>query len=116
MRRPMNELAIACSIVEHVAEAARGRKVHRITLEIGELSGVLPDAIAFCFPEIARGTTAATARLDIRQITGLAYCESCESEFPLKDRTAICPCGSIRFHMVAGEELTLKSIDLEEPV
>ncbi|HZK89329.1 MAG TPA: hydrogenase maturation nickel metallochaperone HypA [Stellaceae bacterium] len=110
----MNELAIACSIVEHVAEAARGRRVHRITLEIGKLSGVAPDAIAFCFPEIARGTAAATARLDIRQIAGRGYCESCERESPLADSSAVCPCGSMRFHTVAGEELTLKSIDLEE--
>jgi hydrogenase nickel incorporation protein HypA/HybF len=114
MRWATNELAIACRIVTHVAEAAKGRKVHRITLEIGELSGVLPDAIAFCFPEIARGTPAASARLDIRQIAGRAYCENCEREFPLADGLATCCCGSQRCHTIAGEELTLKSIELEE--
>jgi hydrogenase nickel incorporation protein HypA/HybF len=50
----MHELAITCNIVELVAEAAKGRKVHRITLEIDKLSGVLPDAIAFCFPDRER--------------------------------------------------------------
>ena len=35
-------------------KAAKGRKVHRITLEIDKLSGVLPDAIAFCFPDRGR--------------------------------------------------------------
>jgi hydrogenase nickel incorporation protein HypA/HybF len=107
------ELAIACNVVELVAEAAAGRKVHRITLEIGKLSGVIPDAIAFCFPEVARGTPAETARLDIRQIDGRAYCESCESEFSIADMSGLCPCGSIRFRPIAGEELNLKSIDLE---
>jgi hydrogenase nickel incorporation protein HypA/HybF len=109
----MKELAIARSIVEHVAEAARGQRVHRITLEIGKLSGVVPDAIALCFPEVARGTLAETARLDIREIGGRAYCETCESEFPIPNLLAICPCGSLRFRPVAGEELTLKSIELE---
>jgi hydrogenase nickel incorporation protein HypA/HybF len=107
------ELAIACDIAERVAKAAGGRKVHRITLEIGKLSGVIPDAIAFCFPEVARGTPAETARLDIRQIDGRAYCESCETEFPIVDMSGLCPCGSIRFRPIAGEELNLKSIELE---
>jgi hydrogenase nickel incorporation protein HypA/HybF len=110
----MHELAIASSIVELVSAAACGRRVHRITVEIGKLSGVVPDAVAFCFPELARGTTAETARLDIRQIDGLAYCEVCESEFPIRDLWARCPCGSIRFRTVAGEELNLKSIDIED--
>jgi hydrogenase nickel incorporation protein HypA/HybF len=110
----MHELTIARSIVEHVAEAARGRRVHRITVEIGKLSGVVPDGIVLHFPELARGTSLERARLDIREIGGRAYCEACESEFPIPDLSAICPCGSVRFRPVAGEELTLKSIELEE--
>jgi hydrogenase nickel incorporation protein HypA/HybF len=109
----MNELAIARSVVEHVAEAASGRRVHKITIEIGKLSGIAPDAVAFCFPEVARGTPAETARLDIREIGGRAYCETCGSEFPLPDMSAVCPCGSIRFRPIAGEELNLKSIEME---
>jgi hydrogenase nickel incorporation protein HypA/HybF len=110
----MHEQALARRIVSHVAEAARGRKVHRIILEIGELSGVVPDAVVCCFPEIARGTSAAAARLDIRRIAGRGYCEGCGSEFPLTDAAARCPCGSTRTHAVAGQELTLKSIVVED--
>ena len=39
----MHELSITCSIVEIAAEAARGCKVHRVTVEIGELSGVMAE-------------------------------------------------------------------------
>jgi hydrogenase nickel incorporation protein HypA/HybF len=110
----MNERVIACRIVKHVVAAARGRRVHRIRLEIGKLSGVVPDAIVRCFPEIARGTSAEKACLDILEIDGCAYCEACETEFPLLDLSAMCPCGSLCFRPVTGEELILKSIDLEE--
>lgn len=108
------ELAIARSVVEHVARAARGRTVRRITLEIGDLSGVVPETVSSCFPEIARGTAAAAAQLDIRRIAGRGYCERCEREFPLTDLSAACPCGSARTHTVAGQELILKSIDIED--
>jgi hydrogenase nickel incorporation protein HypA/HybF len=110
----MHELAITFGIVELVAEAARGRKVQRVTLEIGKLSGVVPAAIAFCFPEVARGTTAEAAFLDISEVEGRARCEACGNEFSMADLLAVCQCGSTRCRPVAGEELNLKSIELEE--
>jgi len=110
----MHELAIARNIVELVTEAARGRRVHRITLEIGKLSGVAPECVAFCFPEVARGTPVEAAELEIREIEGRARCESCGGEFPLPDLTAICPCGSLHLRPVTGEELSVKCIEVEE--
>ena len=78
----MHELAITCNIVELVAEAAKGRKVARVTVEIGKLSGVMPDAIAFCFPEVAKGTEAEAAFLDICEIDAAARCDVCGTKFP----------------------------------
>ena len=66
----MHELCITCSIVAIVANAARGRKVHRVTVEIGQLSGVMTDAIAFCFRKSRKGTAVEGANLDIREIDG----------------------------------------------
>lgn len=110
----MHELSIACNIVELVAKAAQGRKVHRITVEIGQLSGVMAESIAFWFPEVARGTQAAEASLDIREIEALARCEACGAEFPTPSLLTACPCGSFRFKRLKGEELNIKSIELEE--
>jgi len=110
----MHELSITCSIMEIVAETAKGRKVHRVTLEIGELSGVMSDPIRFWFPEVARGTEAAEASLEIREVTALARCEACCSEFPTPSMLTACPCGSFRFRRLKGEELNIKSIELEE--
>ena len=110
----MHELAITCNIVELVAEAAQGRKVTRVTVEIGKLSGVTPGAIAFCFPEVARGTEAEAALLDIREIDAAARCDICGTEFPTPSMLTACPCGSLRFQRVIGEELNVKSIELDE--
>ena len=112
----MHELAITCSIVELVAEVAKGRKVARVTVEIGKLSGVLPDAVAFCFPEVARGTEAKAAFLDICEIEAAARCDLCGEEFPTPSMLTACPCGSFQFQRLAGEELNVKSIELDEAV
>ena len=45
----MHELGISRNIVAIVGDAAKGRRVRRVTLEIGKLSGVMADAIVFCF-------------------------------------------------------------------
>lgn len=110
----MHELSITCNIVELVEQAAGGRGVRRVTLEIGKLSGVAPDAIAFCFPEVAKGTVLEEARLDIREIEASARCAACGAQFPTPNMLTICPCGSLRFERLTGEELNLKSIELQE--
>lgn len=110
----MHELAITCNIIDLAAEAANGRRVLRVTIEIGELSGVLPDAIAFCFPEVAKGTCVQDADLEIKMITATARCRKCERIFPAPAITSVCPCGSLQFERLSGEELNIKSIELEE--
>ncbi|MFD0517925.1 hydrogenase maturation nickel metallochaperone HypA/HybF [Paractinoplanes durhamensis] len=54
----MHELAIAESIVDAVCERAAGRTVHRVTVRIGALSAVVPDAMRFCFDLACEGTAA----------------------------------------------------------
>ncbi len=110
----MHELSITCSIVEIAANTARGRKVHRVTVEIGQLSGVMTNSIALWFPEVAKGTAVEDANLDIREIAAIARCETCGTEFPTPSLLTPCPCGSFRYRRLKGEELNVKSIELEE--
>lgn len=66
----MHELAITCEIVAIVCKAAQDQRVHKVTLEIGKLSCVMPEAIEFCFEVVAQGTLAQGARLDIHRTDG----------------------------------------------
>lgn len=66
----MHELALTREIVAIVCGAADNRRVHKVTLEIGRLSGVMPEAIEFCFEAVAQGTLAEGARLDIQRTDG----------------------------------------------
>lgn len=66
----MHELALTREIVDIVCKAANDRRVHKVTLEIGRLSCVMPEAIEFCFAAVAQGTLAEGARLEIRRADG----------------------------------------------
>jgi hydrogenase nickel incorporation protein HypA/HybF len=66
----MHELSITSNIVAIVGEAAKGRRVVRVVLEVGKLAGVMPDAIAFCFEVVSSDTPVQGAELSILEVEG----------------------------------------------
>ena len=63
----MHELGITQNIVAIVSESARGASAKRVTLEIGQLSAILLEAIRFCFDICCQGTELEGATLEIRE-------------------------------------------------
>ena len=110
----MHELGITRNIVAIASDAAQGRRVRRVTVEIGRLSGVMADAVAFCFDVAAEGTPLQGAKLDIREVEGRARCKACGAEFATPELFTPCACGSHDTNRLAGEELNIKSMDVEE--
>ena len=112
----MHELSITRNIVAIVGDAAKGQRVRRVTLEIGKLSGMSSEAIAFCFEAVSRGTMLEGASLAIREVEGRGRCLSCGTEFAMASLFAACACGSRRLERLQGEELKIKTMELEEAV
>ncbi|MBL8473939.1 MAG: hydrogenase maturation nickel metallochaperone HypA [Rhodocyclaceae bacterium] len=109
----MHELGIARNIVAICTEhAAAGARVVRVTLEIGRLSAVMPDALRFCFDACTRDTPLAGAELDIIDTPGRARCRACGAEIALAERVGLCACGSTDLQIVAGEELKIRSMEV----
>ena len=110
----MHELSITQSIVDLVAERTAGRNVLAVHVRVGRLSGVVPDAMSFCFEIASAGTPVEGARLDIEETVGRITCRTCGSESTAEDLVRLCPCGSADVEVVAGEELTVVSVELEK--
>ena len=109
----MHELSIARSIVAIVAERAAGRRVVRVKLELGRLSGFVPEALCFCFDLCTRGTTADGACLEIVDIEGLGRCSVCNGQHSLQIPMGRCPsCGEPALTIVAGEELRIREMEV----
>ena len=109
----MHELGITRNIVAIVAEHAAGRKVTRVTLDVGRLSGVMSDAIRFSFDIVAQGTDLEGAWLDIRDIDGLGRCRRCHAEFATPTLFTPCACGSRDIERIAGEELKVREFEFD---
>jgi len=113
----MHEMSIAVNIIEIAEETARkegAHKINSITLEIGALSGVVKDALEFCFESACKGTMAENAELELELIPAQAICESCGYPFKADQLLPLCPqCGELVFQMSGGKELKVKSINVD---
>jgi hydrogenase nickel incorporation protein HypA/HybF len=107
----MHELGITRNIVAIVQEHAQGSPVKRVSLEIGKLSAVMPDAIRFCFDVCAKDTELAGADLEIIETPGFFRCRDCLTENEFDNYFSKCSCGSYNLACVAGEELKIKEME-----
>ena len=108
----MHELAITQSVVDLVAERTAGRQVSLVRLEVGALSGVVPDSMQFCYELHINGTPLEGSTLVIEQTPGAAHCRSCGRDFTLDDLILLCSCGSADVDLIAGRELRVLSVEL----
>ncbi|WP_223983913.1 hydrogenase maturation nickel metallochaperone HypA [Arthrobacter sp. NicSoilB8] len=108
----MHELSITQSLIEAVLDRIGERKVTAVNVQVGPLSGVLPDAMRFCFDVASAGTPLAGAQLMIDEPRGAARCRSCHEEFEVADLILLCPCGSADVEVLSGRELMLMSVEV----
>ncbi|WP_128436727.1 hydrogenase maturation nickel metallochaperone HypA [Streptomyces cyaneus] len=112
----MHELSIATAIIERADELARAdgtEAVSAVTVRVGELAGVVPDALDFAF-EVARdGTALAAARLVVEEVPAQAYCGPCSEEFPVGMPPFFwCPrCDQPSTELRSGRELEIIGIE-----
>lgn len=111
----MHELSLTRNLVEIAEEHARRENAHEIvsvTVEIGTLSGVMPEAVEFAFEVCTRGTLAQGAKLIIRRIPGRGRCLECGFVADLEINSFTCgDCGSFALETLHGQEMRL--IELE---
>ncbi|HEY9622956.1 MAG TPA: hydrogenase maturation nickel metallochaperone HypA, partial [Crinalium sp.] len=104
----MHELGITQNIVAIASEYANGSPVKRVTLEVGKLTAIMPDAIRFCFDVCSQGTVLEGATLEIIETPGLARCKRCGRDVPLEMPFGMCECGCQDLQIIQGEELLIK--------
>ena len=96
------------------AQQAGAHKVHGITLRVGALSGVVPEALELAFEVLAPGTLAHDAKLGIEFVPARFWCARCRSEYGSDRMFADCPaCGVPSAELRAGRELELASLEIE---
>jgi len=114
----MHELSVAQNIIEIVEEHAK--KLHALTvseveLDIGMVSGVVPETLEFAMDVAVKNTMLEGAKIKIHVIQAKAKCCQCNQDFKMDDIYTLCShCGSLQFEIIQGKELKVKSIKIED--
>jgi hydrogenase nickel incorporation protein HypA/HybF len=111
----VHELSITQGVVEAITARMGDAPVVRVRLEVGKLSGLVPDAVRFCFEMVASGTTCAGATLEIDEPTGSARCRTCGADFATAEVLPLCACGSADVAVLGGTELRIKEVEVRRP-
>ena len=113
----MHEFGIAQGLLDAVLAKAQEIGAPRITsvkLELGVLSGIEIDALAFAFTALSEGTPAEKARLLVDKIPVRCYCERCKKLFECSPAAYTCPtCDQVSPDMLTGRELKLVSMEID---
>lgn len=112
----MHELGIMQNIVDTIEGYARQksiRKIRKVILEVGAMSGVIPDALEFSFGFCTKQTVLEGAMLEIIKIKAVGRCKSCGGNFDLLTDCFSCQnCGAADWEMISGRELMIKGLEV----
>ncbi len=112
----MHELGIMQNIVNTVQEYAEENQIPRVfkvIVEVGQLSGVVPESLEFCFVLCAKGTVLEGAGLEIQRVAAIGRCKQCSEEFDLLANDFACPsCPGAAWDVVSGKELVIKGLEV----
>jgi hydrogenase nickel incorporation protein HypA/HybF len=111
----MHEAGIAATILQIAEQEARGRPIRAIGIRVGELSGVMPDALLFAFEALKNGTSAAEGLLEIERVPVAAWCDNCQVESePEGDLVLWCPVCGLPLDVTRGRELEFAFLDVDD--
>jgi len=113
----VHELGIMQGAMDVILAEARKQgasRVLRVTMRVGDLTGLVPDSLQFAFEALRDGTAASEAALEVETVPAICYCEVCRRRFPAPELGRECPdCGSSPCAAVGGREVEVVSIEVE---
>lgn len=114
----MHELSIVFYIIDDVKKVATEndvRHVQKVTMDIGEVSTVIPYQLEDCWKwAIRKEPLLADCALEILTVPAVTYCEDCHQEYPTVAHGKVCPhCGSEHTYLLRGDEVEIRSIAVD---
>ena len=114
----MHELSIVTHVaktLDEIAEENKLTKIGSVTLEIGEVSGIITDYFVDCWNYFkVKHPLLSEAELKLETIDAITFCEDCKQEYKTIEYGRICPyCHSEHTYLLQGNECNIKEIEAE---
>lgn len=115
----MHELGVVFHCIKQVndiAQANNVKRVNSVTVELGEVSTVIPYLFEDCWNwAVKKEEILKDAKIYIEKIDAVTHCEGCGKDYPTVKHGKICPhCGSDNTYLVTGNEIIIQQIEAAE--
>ncbi len=112
----MHELGIVFHIIDSLEKIAVENKlseVASVTLEIGEVSGVVDSYLKDCWKWAAKKHEfIKEAKLITEEIPAVSFCEDCQKTYGTVEHGRTCPyCAGGNTYLLTGNEFNIKEIE-----
>lgn len=108
----MHELTLADSLIMAIRDQLGEARVRSVTIEVGKLSGVVPEALTFAFEICTKDTLLTDTVLIVDDVPATARCEECGVVAQIDSFVAARRCGSVDLKLLTGQELRIKSVEV----
>lgn len=113
----MHELSVTVELLHTVLTEAYRRRVQsvtKVTVVVGDLTGIDPRYLRYYFSVLSRETVAENAELVIESQATYFYCQHCGRVFPgVRDFFGCPDCGKQGLLLKEGMDLYLESMEVE---
>jgi hydrogenase nickel incorporation protein HypA/HybF len=112
----MHELGIIFHIIDSIEEVSAENDLTRVmsvTLEVGEVSTIVPEYLTDCWRWAADKTELLKgSQLRYETLPAVTFCENCGQTYSTVKYAKICPnCGSDQTYLASGREVNIKEIE-----
>ncbi len=112
----MHELGIVFHMIDTLEEVGRQNEltlIRRVTLELGEVAGIIPDYLLDCWRWAADRTELLQgAELSIEQIPAVTVCKDCGRTYATVMHGKTCPhCKSSNTVLLRGNEIQIATVE-----
>lgn len=115
--RRVHEFALVqemLALLEPVALEHRFTKITRITLRLGVLANVVPEALEMAFQALVQGTRYEGAVLQWETVPVLAECQACGQQYTATGLPLTCPrCQGVQARILDGTQVSVVSLEGE---
>lgn len=113
----MHELGVVFYVIDDVEKVAKEnnvKRVHSVTLEVGDVSTVIPEYLMDCWNwAVKKHEILADCELRVERIDAVTYCEDCQKNYSTVEHGKICPyCKSENTYLLRGNEFNIKEIEV----
>jgi len=112
----MHELGVVFHVIDQIEELAdenQLREVSTVTLQLGEVSSVIPSYLIDCWNwAVKKHELMKDCALHVEKIDAVTYCEDCQKTYETVKYGKTCPhCGSGHTYLIQGNEFLIKEIE-----